>query len=63
MQFQVQGQNYYLKFDPGVGRWYLLKRTLDGYTGMAVLDDGNDGARPMGADLIPDEQEEQETVH
>jgi len=28
-----------------------------------VLDDGNDGARPMGADLIPDEQEEQETVH
>jgi len=40
MQFQVQGQNYYLKFDPGVGRWYLLKRTLGGYTGMAVLDDG-----------------------
>ena len=40
MQFQVQGQNYYLKFDPGVGRWYLLKPTPDGYTGMAVLDDG-----------------------
>ncbi len=36
MQFQVQGQNYYLKFDPGAGRWYLLKPTLDGFTGMAV---------------------------
>jgi len=60
MQFQVQGQNYYLKFDQGVGRWYLLKRTLDGFTGMPVLDDGADGARPMGANLIP---EKPETVH
>jgi hypothetical protein len=62
MQFQVQGQNYYLKFDPGAGRWYLLKPTLDGFTGMAVLDDG---ARPTGAGLIPDEPEEPktETVH
>jgi hypothetical protein len=64
MQFQVQGQNYYLKFDPGVGRWYLLKPTLNGYTGMAVLDDG---ARPAGADLLPEDQDEQEdgqkTVH
>jgi hypothetical protein len=63
MQFQVQGQNYYLKFDPNVGRWYLLKPTLDGYSGMAVLDDGDDGPRPTGADLIPDEQEGHETVH
>ncbi|MGA2961159.1 MAG: hypothetical protein ABSD96_05755 [Candidatus Korobacteraceae bacterium] len=63
MQFQVQGQNYYLKFDPGVGRWYLLKRTLDGFTGMPVLDDGDDGIRPSELDLIPDDQEQPETVH
>jgi len=63
MQFQVQGQNYFLKFDPGVGRWYLLKPTFDGYTGMAVLDDGNDGIRPTGVDLIPEEHDEQEIVH
>ncbi len=64
MQFQVQGQNYYLKFDPGVGRWYLLKPTLNGYTGMAVLDDG---ALPAAPDLLPEDQDEQEdgqkTVH
>jgi hypothetical protein len=57
MQFQVQGQNYYLKFDPGAGRWYLLKRTLDGFTGMAVLDDN---AQPTGVVQI---QENQETVN
>lgn len=60
MQFQVQGQDYYLKFDPGAGRWYLLKPTLGGFTGMAVLDDG---ARPTGVVEIPGEQEEQETVN
>jgi hypothetical protein len=59
MQFQVQGQNYYLKFDPGAGRWYLLKPTLGGFTGMAVLDDD---PRPTGTD-IPEEQGEHETVH
>ncbi len=60
MQFQIQGQNYYLKFDPGVGRWYLLRPTSNGYTGMAVLDDGG---QPSDSDLLPDEQEGQETVH
>jgi len=60
MQFQVQGQNYYLKFDPGVGRWYLLKPTPNGYSGMAVLDDGG---QPPEVQLLPDEQEGQETVH
>jgi hypothetical protein len=60
MQFQVQGQNYFLKFDPGAGRWYLLKPTLGGFTGMAVLDDD---PRPTGSDMIPEAQEEQEIVH
>jgi len=60
MQFQVQGQNYFLKFDPSVGRWYLLKPTPNGYSGMMVLDDGGE---PPGADLFPEEQEEKQTVH
>jgi hypothetical protein len=54
MQFEVQGQDYYLKFDPDARRWYLLKPTLNGFAGMAVLDDG---ARPTDAMLIPEEQE------
>jgi hypothetical protein len=37
-----------------------LKPTLGGFTGMAVLDDD---PRPMGSELIPEEQEEQEIVH
>ncbi|MGP8186881.1 MAG: hypothetical protein ACLQKY_12510 [Terracidiphilus sp.] len=49
-----------MKFDPGVGRWYLLRPTSNGYTGMAVLDDGG---QPSDSDLLPDEQEGQETVH
>jgi hypothetical protein len=60
MQFQVQGQNYFLKFDPGAGRWYLLKPTLGGFIGMAVLDDD---PRPTGSEMIPEAQEEHEIVH
>jgi hypothetical protein len=60
MQFQVQGQNYFLKFDPGAGRWYLLKPTFGGFTGMAVLDDD---PRPAGSEMIPEAQEEHEIVH
>ena len=59
MQFQIQGQNYYLKFDPGVGRWYLLKPTADGYAGMEVVDDG---AQSSECDLTR-EYDEPETVH
>ncbi len=40
MQFEIQGQSYFLQFHPGEGRWYLLKPTIHGVAGMAVLDDG-----------------------
>jgi hypothetical protein len=40
MQFEVQGQNYFLQFNPGEGRWYVLKPTIEGLQGMIVLDDG-----------------------
>jgi len=57
MQFEVQGQNYFLTFHSEDGRWYLLKPTHDGFTGMAVLDDSAPStAVPV---LIPDEQEEE----
>ncbi|MGA2992444.1 MAG: hypothetical protein ABSD88_18400 [Candidatus Korobacteraceae bacterium] len=59
MQFEVQGQDYFLKFHPGEGRWYLLKPTRNGITGMAVLDDGGPAT---GMVPIPEEEDEQKSV-
>jgi hypothetical protein len=53
MQFEVQGQSYFLQFHPGERRWYLLKPTLHGVAGIAVLDDGG---VPTGIVLTEDEE-------
>ena len=60
MQFEVQGQNYFLRFHPGEGRWYLLKPTDHGVSGMAVLDDGGLPAALNFPVLHEDEEEEGE---
>lgn len=42
MQFEVNGQNYFLNFVPEEGRWFLLKPTRSGLQAMRVVND--DGA-------------------
>ncbi len=59
MQFEIQGQDYFLRFHPGEGRWYLLKPTIHGITGMAVLDDEGP---PRGVVSLPDEEDEKKSV-
>jgi hypothetical protein len=59
MQFEVQGQNYFLQFHPGERRWYLLKPTRNGVAGMAVLDDGTPAT---GIIPIPEEEDENKDV-
>ncbi len=39
MQFEVNGQVYFLNFAPGEGRWFVLKPTSDGFAAMPVVDD------------------------
>ena len=60
MQFEVQGQNYFLQFHPGERRWYLLKPTLHGVAGMAVLDDGGPATGIIPA--ADNEEEDQNEV-
>jgi hypothetical protein len=39
VQFEVNGQVYFLNFAPGEGRWFVLTPTHDGFFAMAVVDD------------------------
>jgi hypothetical protein len=39
MQFEVNGQTYFLNFDPSEGRWFVYEPTKDGMLGMPVHDD------------------------
>ena len=40
MQFEVNGQMYFLNFEPGEGRWFVYESTKDGMLAMPVHDDG-----------------------
>ena len=40
MQFEVNGQTYFLNFDAGEGRWFVYEPTRDGTLAMPVHDDG-----------------------
>ncbi len=39
MQFEVNGQNYFLQFSPEDGEWFLLRPGLDGLERMAIAND------------------------
>ena len=39
MQFEVNGQLYFLNFDASEGRWFVYESTKDGILTMAVHDD------------------------
>ena len=39
MQFEVNGQLYFLNFDPSEGRWFVYESTKDGMLAMPVQDD------------------------
>ena len=39
MQFEVNGQDYFLNFVPEAGRWFLLKPTRSGFAGIPVVTD------------------------
>ena len=40
MQFEVNGQLYFLNFDPREGRWFVYEPTRDGMLAVPVHDDG-----------------------
>ncbi len=39
MQFEVNGQNYFLQFSPEDGEWFLLRPSLDGLERLAIASD------------------------
>ena len=39
MEFQVNGQTYFLNFDPAEGKWLVYEPTRDGMMAMPVHDD------------------------
>jgi hypothetical protein len=39
LQFEVNGQLYFLNFEPSEGRWFVYESTKDGMLTMAVHDD------------------------
>ena len=39
MQFELNGQVYFLNFDPSEGKWFVYEPTKDGMLAMAVHDD------------------------
>jgi hypothetical protein len=39
VQFEVNGQIYFLNFDPAEGRWFVYEPTRDGMLAMPVHDD------------------------
>ena len=59
MQFEVQGQSYFLKYHEGDGRWYLLRPTADGVTGMPVLDD----SAPVEEEFVIQQEPREETIN
>ncbi|HYE24357.1 MAG TPA: hypothetical protein VEG32_04075 [Clostridia bacterium] len=60
MHFEVNGQRYFLNFNPGEGRWILLTPTLRGIRRIDILDDN---APMIGAVLIPDEFSDEQQVN
>jgi hypothetical protein len=40
LNFEVNGQMYFLNFDPSEGRWFVYESTKDGIMTMPVHDDG-----------------------
>ncbi len=41
MNFELNGQTFFLNFVPGEGRWFLYAPTMLGMQRMAVADDGH----------------------
>lgn len=39
MQFEVNGQTYFLNFEAGEGKWFVYEPTRDGMLAMAVHSD------------------------
>ena len=55
MQFEVNGQTYFLNFDPGEGKWLVYEPTRDGMLAMAVHDDGTPLAMPSAMIVRPED--------
>ncbi|MGI9103818.1 MAG: hypothetical protein ACR2IF_15365 [Terriglobales bacterium] len=54
MQFEVNGQNYFLNFVPEKGRWFLFQPTRTGFTVLPVVDDDRSFFLPEDIDLNGD---------
>lgn len=59
MQFEVNGQNYFLQFSAEDGEWFLLRPRRDGVERMAIADD----SELMNETLIPFDTDSQTTVN
>ena len=55
MQFEVNGQMYFLNFEPSEGRWFVYESTKDGMLTMPVHDDGTPLMMPSA--LMLDDRE------
>ena len=59
MQFEVNGQNYFLQFSPEDGEWFLLRPRRDGLERMEISDD----SELLKETLIPFDTDSQTTVN
>jgi hypothetical protein len=57
LQFEVNGQLYFLNFEPSEGRWFVYESTKDGILTMAVHDDAPPLVMPSTLMLDPLEKE------
>ncbi len=60
MQFEVNGQNYFLQFSSEEGKWFLLRSKHDGIELMKISDDAEGS---LGEMLVPFDTDTQSTVN
>ncbi len=60
MQFEVNGQNYFLQFSSEEGKWFLLRSKQDGIELMKISDDAEGS---LGEMLVPFDTDTQSTVN
>ena len=58
MNFEVNGQSYFLNFDPREGRWFVYEPTRDGMLAMRVHDDGTPLVMPSALMLDAEDAKE-----
>lgn len=60
MQFEVNGQNYFLEFLPDEGEWLLLRPSGEGLERLKIADDSE---LPFGDNFVPFDTDADSTVN